>query len=310
VWPLTARAQQRPLPVVGYLNTRAADQDPFLLAAFRQGLTEAGYFEGQNVTIIYRWAEGHSDRLPALADDLVRRQVNVIAVNGGGIIAARAATTTIPIVFITATDPVRVGFVASLNRPGGNLTGVTTLDVELGAKRLQLLHEVIPNATTVAALINPNSPESDLQVRDLQSGARRLGLQIHILYASTLREIETAFASLVDLRASGLVVAGDPYFTAWSDHLATLALRHAVPAIYEYRMFAASGGLMSYGDRLADVYRLLGIYAGRILVGDKPADLPVQQSTKIELLINVKTAKALGLTIPETLLATADEVIE
>ncbi len=309
-WPLAARAQQPTMPVVGFLNTRAPGEDTHLLAAFRQGLSETGYVEGKTVAIEYRWAEGHNDRLPALAADLVRRRVTVIAANSQATIAARAATTTIPIVFITGADPVQVGFVASLNRPGGNLTGVASLDTELGRKRLQLLHELLPKAGTIAALVNPTFPGSDIQARDLQAAASTLGLKLHILHASTERDINTAFATLARLQASGLVIGNDPFFTSWSEQLAALALRHAVPAIYEFRAFVAAGGLMSYGPRIADLYRLVGVYTGRILKGEKPADLPVQQSTSVELIINLKTAKALGLTVPLPLLGRAEEVIE
>jgi putative ABC transport system substrate-binding protein len=309
-WPLAARAQQLAMPVIGFLNTRAPSEDPHLLVAFRQGLSETGYFEGQNVTIEYRWAEGHNDRLPALAADLVGRRVTMIAANSQATVAAKAATTTIPIVFITGADPVQVGFVASLNRPGGNLTGVTSLDTQLGRKRLQLLHELLPTARDIAALVNPTFPGSDIQARDLQAAASTLGLQLHILHASTERDINTAFANLAQLQASGLVIGNDPFFTSWSERIAALALRHAMPAIYEFPAFAAAGGLMSYGGRIAELYRLLGVYAGRVLKGEKPSDLPVQQVTKVELIINLKTARALGLTIPLPLLGRADEVIE
>jgi putative tryptophan/tyrosine transport system substrate-binding protein len=310
-WPLEAPAQQQQaIPVVGFLNTRAPGEATHLLASFRQGLSETGYVEDKTVAIEYRWAEGHNDRLPALAADLIRRRVTVIAANSQATIAARAATTTIPIVFITGADPVQVGFVASLNRPGGNLTGVASLDTELGRKRLQLLHELLPKADTIAALVNPTFPGSDIQARDLQAAAGTLGLRLHILHASTERDINAAFATLARLQASGLVIGNDPFFTSWSEQLAALALRHAVPVIYEFRAFAAAGGLMSYGPRIADLYRLVGVYTGRILKGEKPADLPVQQSTSIELIINLKTAKALGLDVPPTLLARADEVIE
>jgi putative ABC transport system substrate-binding protein len=309
-WPLAARAQQPPMPVVGFLNTRAPSEDTQLLAAFRQGLSETGYVEGKTVAIEYRWGEGHNDRLPALAADLVRRRVTVIVANSQATMAAKAATTTIPIVFITGADPVQVGFVASLNRPGGNLTGVASLDTELGRKRLQLLHELLPKAGTMAALVNPTFPGSDIQARDLQAAASTLGLRLHVLHASTERDINTALATVARQQASGLVIGNDPFFTSWSEQLAALALRHAVPAIYEFRAFVAAGGLMSYGPKIADLYRLLGVYTGRILKGEKPADLPVQQSTSVELIINLKTAKALGLTVPLPLLGRAEEVIE
>src|SRR6266566_1666134 len=307
-WPLAARAQ-RPVPVIGFLNTRAPEQDAHLLAAFREALRETGYVEGRNVTIEYRWAEGHNDRLPALAADLVRRQVTVIAANSQATVVAKAETSTIPIVFITGADPVQVGFVTSLNRPGGSLTGVTSLDTELGRKRLQLLHELLPQAGTMAALVNPTFPGSDIQTRDLQSAASALGLQLHLLHASTEREINTVFANLTRLQASGLVIGNDPFFNSWSEQLGALALRHRMPAIYEFRAFVGAGGLMSYGGSITDLYRLFGVYTGRVVRGEKPADLPVQQATKVELIINPKTAKALGLTIPLPLIGRADEVI-
>jgi putative ABC transport system substrate-binding protein len=309
-WPLDTGAQQPTMPVIGYLNTRAPNEDVHVLAAFRQGLKEAGYIEGRNVTIEYRWAEGHNDRLPALAADLVRRQVTVIAANSQATVGAKAATTAIPIIFITSADPVQVGFAASLNRPGGNLTGAASLNMELGPKRLQLLHELLPNAGTMAALINPTFPGSDVQVRDLQGAASTLGLQVNILRANTEREITAAFAKIGQLQASGLVIGADPYFNSQDEKLATLALRHAMPTIHSFREFAAGGGLMSYGGSIRDVYRLGGVYTGRILKGEKPADLPVQQSTKIELILNLKTAQTLGLIIPPSILALADEVIE
>jgi putative ABC transport system substrate-binding protein len=309
-WPLAARAQQSAMPVVGFLNTRAPEQDAHLLAAFRQGLRENGYVEGRNVTIEYRWAEGHYDRLPALAADLARRQVTVIAANSQATVAAKATTSTIPIVFITGADPVQVGFITSLNRPGGNLTGVTSLDTELGRKRLQLLHELLPKAGTIAVLVNPTFPGSDIQTRDLQSAASALGLQLHVLYASTERDINTIFTDLTRLQANGLVIGNDPFFNSWSEQLGALALRHRMPAIYEFRPFVEAGGLISYGGSITDLYRLLGVYTGRILKGEKPADLPVQQATKVEMIINLRTAKTLGLTIPLPLIGRADEVIE
>jgi putative tryptophan/tyrosine transport system substrate-binding protein len=309
-WPLAARAQQPAMPVIGFLNTRAPEQDAHLLAAFRQGLRENGYVEGRNVMIEYRWAEGHYDRLPALAADLARRQVTVIAANSQATVAAKAITSTIPIVFITGADPVQVGFITSLNRPGGNLTGVTSLDTELGRKRLQLLHELLPKADTIAVLVNPTFPGSDIQTRDLQSAASALGLQLHVLYASTERDIDTVFTDLTRLQANGLVIGNDPFFNSWSEQLGALALRHRMPAIYEFRPFVEAGGLISYGGSITDLYRFLGVYTGRILKGEKPADLPVQQATKVEMIINLKTARALGLTIPLPLIGRADEVIE
>ena len=309
-WLLAARAQQAVLPVIGFLNTRGPAEDAHLLVAFRQGLTEMGYVEGSNVKIEYRWAEGHSDRLPGLAADLVRRQVSVIAANSQATVAAKGATSTIPIVFITGADPVQVGFVTSLRRPGGNLTGVASLDTELGRKRLQMLHELLPNAGTIAALVNPTFPGSDVQTTDLQAAAGALGLRLHVLHASTAADIDLVIANVVRLQAGGLVITNDPFFSSWSERLAVLALRHRVPAIYEFHPFVAAGGLMSYGSTITDLYRLLGTYTGRILKGEKPAELPVQQATKIELIINLKTARTLGITFPITLLGRADEVIE
>ena len=310
-WPLAARAQQAAMPVVGFLNTRVPGADPHLLAAFRRGLKETGYVEGQNVAIEYRWAYNQYDRLPALAADLVRRQVTVIAAIGSpSAPAAKATTTTIPIVFIIGFDPVEVGLVTSLNRPGGNLTGVTVLGVELGSKRLELLHELAPTANIVAALVNPNTPAAETQSTDLQTAARSLGLKLHVLHASSERDFDTVFASLLQLGAGGLVVGNDTFFSTRSEQLAALALRHGVPAIFQYRQFVEAGGLMSYGGDLADNYRLTGVYTGRVLKGENPADLPVMQSTKVQLIINLKTARALGLAVPLSLLGRADEVIE
>jgi putative ABC transport system substrate-binding protein len=296
--------------VIGYLNGRSRDGDAPFTAAFRQGLKEAGFVEGQNVAIEYRFADGQFDRLPALAADLVRRRVTVIAATGGIAVAAKAATTTIPIVFSMAGDPVAVGLVASLARPGGNVTGVTTLGVEVGPKRLELLHELLPTATIIALLVNPAGPNAEPLSRDLQAAARTLGLELHILQASTERDFDSIFAALARLRADGLVIGPDPFFNGRIEQLAALALRHAMPTIYQFREFAAAGGLMSYGSSNTELFRLAGIYTGRILKGEKAADLPVQQATRIELTINMKTAKALGLTFPITLLGRADEVIE
>jgi putative ABC transport system substrate-binding protein len=310
-WPLSTHAQQPAMPVVGFLNIRVPGADPHLLAAFRRGLQETGYVEGQNVAIEYRWANNQYDRLPELAADLVRRQVTVIAAIGSpSAPAAKVMTTTIPIVFLTGSDPVEVGIVTSLARPGGNLTGVTVLGVELGAKRLELLHELVPTANIVAALVNPNTPAAEIQSTELQTAARTLGLKLHVLHASSERDFDAVFANLAQQRSGGLVIAGDALFTSLSEQLAALALRQAVPTIYQFREFVAAGGLMSYGDNLADSYRLTGVYTGRILKGEKPADLPVMQSTKVELVINLKTARALGLSVPLSLLGRADEVIE
>jgi putative tryptophan/tyrosine transport system substrate-binding protein len=309
--PLAARAQQAAMPVVGYLNTRGPGDDPQLLAALRRGLKEVGYVEGQNVAIDYRFAENQYDRLPALAADLVRRQVAVIAANGFAAQTAKAATATIPIVFVAGFDPVEVGLVPSLSRPGGNITGVSILDVELGPKRLELLHELVPTASMMAALVNPSDPiRAETISRDLQAAARALKLQLQVLYASSDRDFDAVFANLARLQAGGLVIGGEPFFNSRSEQLGALTSLHAVPAIYQLREFTAAGGLMSYGGSLTDAYRLVGVYASRVLKGEKPADLPVQQATKIELIINLKTAKALGLTVPITLLGRADEVIE
>jgi putative ABC transport system substrate-binding protein len=311
-WPLAARGQQTAMPVIGLLGSASPDLWTDRLRAFRRGLSETGYVEGRNVAIEYRWAEGQNDRLPALAADLVRQKVAVISVLGGtvGALAAKAATTTIPIVLFSAGDPVMMGLVASLNRPGGNITGVSDLSAQLGPKRLELLHELVPTATTIALLVNPSNPLAETQSKDLQAAARALGLQLHILHAGTEHEFDTVFATVAQLRAGALVIGVDGFFTNRMEQLAALTVRHAVPTIYINREFAAAGGLISYGGSRADAYRLVGIYTGRILKGEKPADLPVQQATKVELFINFKTAKALGLTVPLSLLGRADEVIE
>jgi putative ABC transport system substrate-binding protein len=311
-WPLGARAQQAPMPVVGYMGARSADDSVRLVAAFRQGLAEAGYVEGRNVAIEFRWADNQNDRLVALAADLVRRQVTVIIADSTpGALTAKAATATIPIVFSMGSNPVELGLVASLNQPGGNLTGVTNLNVEVGPKRLELLHELVPTATVIALLVNPTSPNlAEVTAKDLQAAARTLGLQVRVLQASTERELDTAFATLVQLQAGALVIGPDAFFDSRSEQLAALAIRHAVPTIYQFREFAAAGGLISYGGIYTDPFRQAGVYTGRILKGEKPADLPVQQSTKVELVINLKTARALGLNFPLTLLRRADEVIE
>jgi putative ABC transport system substrate-binding protein len=311
-WPVTAQTQQRGMPVVGFLCTETAVAFATRVAAFRRGLTETGYVEGQNVAVEYRWAEGKYDRLPTLAADLVSRKVTVIAANGfPAAPAAKAATATIPIVFQTGADPVTLGLVASLSRPGGNLTGVTNIFSELGPKLLGLLHELVPTATVMALLVNPANPTlAETQSSDVLSAARTLGLQLHTLHASTDRDFDPAFANVTKLRAGALVISNDALLNTHSERLATLALRHAVPTISGLRDFATAGGLISYGSSIVDAYRLVGVYTGRILKGEKPADLPVQQVTKLDLVVNLKTANALGLTIPETLLATADEVIQ
>jgi len=311
-WPLAARAQQPAMPVVGFLSGRSPGEAASAVDAFRQGLGEFGYIEGQNVTIEYRWAEGHYDRLPALAAELVARQVAVIAATGGEAsgLAAKAATATIPIVFTMGGDPVELGLVVSLNKPGGNVTGVTFIVNDIPTKRLGLLRQLVPNATTIAMLVNPNFPATSAEVRDVQAAARTIGLEIDLLPASTSREIDAALATFVRKRPDALFVGGDPFLLGQRNQIASLAARNAVPAIYAQREFVAAGGLISYGANLADGYRQVGIYAARILKGEKPANLPVVQPTKFEMAINVKTAKALGLQIPDKLLALADEVIE
>jgi ABC-type uncharacterized transport system substrate-binding protein len=282
------------------------------LRAFHDGLRETGYVEGRNLAIEYRWAEGRNDRLPALATELVRRQVTVlVATSTPAVLAARIATTTIPIVFFVAADPVQLGLVTSLSRPEGNLTGVVTLNVEVAAKRLQLLHELVPTATIVALLVNPsNTALAETITKELEAAARTLGVQLHVLHASSERELDTAFATLVQLRAGALVIGADALFNSRSEQLAELTIRHRVPAIYQFREFVSTGGLMAYGSTVLDTYRPLGVYTGRILKGEKPAELPVQQATKVELVINMKTAKALGLTVPLPLIGRVDEVIE
>jgi putative ABC transport system substrate-binding protein len=311
-WPLAARAQQPAMPVIGFLNPSSARGLAQPLSAFLKGLSETGYVDGQNVVIEYRWGEGQNDRLPAMVADLVHRQVAVIAaMSTPATLAARSATTTIPIVFEMGADPVQLGLVASLSHPGGNVTGVTQSNDEVEPKRLQLLHEMVPTASVMALLVNPNNPVlAEANTKELQAAARSLGLELHVLNASTESDFEVVFEKLNELRAGGLVIGGDQLFTNRIEHLAALALRHAVPAIYQWREFAVAGGLLSYGANITDTYRLAGNYAGRILKGDKPADLPVQQATKVGLVVNLKTAKAFGITVPLPLVGRADEVIE
>jgi putative ABC transport system substrate-binding protein len=311
-WPLAARAQQSPVPVIGFLHSGSPGPYASNVTAFRRGLNETGFSEGRNVTIEYRWAEGQYDRLPQLAADLVHRQVAVIAATGGGLsaAAARAATTTIPIVFASGTDPVQKGLVASLNRPGGNVTGVFVLLSAMEGKRLGLLREMVPTATLIAVLLNPANPTFDSQLNDIQEAARSIGQQLHILNASSEHEIDAAFATAAQLPARAMLVGADPVFVSWRDRLIALAARYAIPAIFELREFAAAGGLMSYGIDLPDAYRQVGNYVGRILKGAKPADLPVLQPTKFEFVINLKTAKALGVKISDNLLSLADDLIQ
>ena len=309
-WPLAARAQQT-LPVIGFLSTATAKNWAPNVAVFLEGLSEAGYVDGRNARIEYRWADGHYDRLPAMAEDLVHRQVSVIAaVTTPAALAAKAATTTIPIVFTTIGDPVRLGLVASLGRPGSNVTGATQLNVEVGPKLLELLHEVVPTAASVAMLVNPTNPNTETMVRELRDAAHTRGLQLHVLQARTEPEIEAAFGTIRQLRAGALLVSGDVVFGGQIDQLAALALRHSVPTIYHLREYALAGGLMSYGGSNVFSYRQAGIYVGRILKGEKPADLPVVQATKVELVINLMSAKAIGVTVPLNLLGRADEIIE
>jgi putative tryptophan/tyrosine transport system substrate-binding protein len=310
-WPLATRAQQ--MPVIGYLGTGSPESDAARVNAVRVGLKEAGYVEGHNVAIEFRWGQGQNDRLPALVADLVRRQVAVIVTLGStpATLAAKEATTTIPVVFSVGVDPVAAGLVASMNRPGGNITGVSFLTSLLGPKLLELLHETVPTALNIPLLVNPTSPTfAETLSKDAHAAARALGLELYVLHASTEGDFDTVFSTLAQLRADALVIGGDAFLYSRIEQLAALTVRHAVPTISQYREFAAAGGLMSYGASYTDALRLVGIYAGRILKGDKPADLPIMQSTRVELVLNLKTAKALGLTFPISLLGRADEVIE
>jgi len=311
-WPIPARAQQGSMPVVGFLSSRSPGESAGVLAAFRQGLREAGFVEGQNAIIAFRWAEGRYDRLPALAAELVDLHVAVLFTAGGppSAFAAKAATRTIPVVFSAAIDPDRIGLVTSLNRPGGNVTGMSIFPSEVAAKSVQLLKELLPAATVFGYLVNPSNPAADLYAKEASNAAKALGIAVHVLNASTEHDLDEAFASLANLSAAGLVVPAEPFFDSQRDRIVGLAARQAVAAIYGLREYAVAGGLMSYGASLPDSYRRAAIYVGRILNGEKPADLPVIRATKFELVINLKTAKALGLTVPDKLLALADDVIE
>ena len=311
--PLAARAQQARTPIIGFLSNASADKYTIRLDAFRQGLKEVGYVEGQNVTVEYRWAEGQNQRLATLGAELVQRQVNVLVAAGGtpSALAAKAATATIPIVFQVGTDPVAIGLVASLNRPGGNLTGVTTLNVGLGPKWLELLHQILPAATNIAVLVNPSSPAiAQAFVEALRPAANTFRQQLHVLEASTERDIDKAFATFSQVQADALIITPDTFFSTRAEQLGALGVRYTVPTVFEFKPFTAAGGLLSYGGSETDNYRLVGNYTGKILKGEKPADLPVQQATKVELIINLKTAKKLGITVPMSLLGRADELIE
>jgi|SRR6516165_7039509 len=310
--PLAARAQQPAMPVIGLLSARSPAVDATLISVIRQGLNDSGFVEGQNVALDYRWADGQYDRLTALAADLVHRQVAVIVSFGGDAtaLAAKTATATIPIVFLVGSDPIRSGLVPSLNHPGGNMTGASSFIFDLEPKRLGLVHELRPNATTIAVVVNPNSPNAELQVNDIQIAARNVGQRVDILNASTIREIDAVFAKLTQMRVDALLIAADPIFFNRASQLVVLASRHAIPTLYSRREFVALGGLMSYGSNADETYRIAGVYAGRILKGEKPGDLPIQLPTKFELVINLSTARALDIDVPATLLARADEVIE
>jgi putative tryptophan/tyrosine transport system substrate-binding protein len=311
-WPIAVRAQQAPIPVVGFINAASAQNYTRQLAAFLKGLGESGYVDGRNVAVEYRWAEGQNDRLPAMAADLVHRQVAVMAATSTpAALAAKAATTTIPIIFELGSDPVELGLVASLSRPGGNVTGVIQWNIEVAPKRLEVLHELLPTARVIALLVDPTDPtNAKTTVSEVSAAAKTFGLQLHVLNASNENDFPGVFAKLIQLGAGGLVVGGGAFFVSHEKQLAALTVRHAVPAASEHREFAAAGGLLSYGSDITDAYRLTGIYTGRILRGDKPAELPVQRATKVELYINLKTAKALGLNVPPALQARADEMIE
>ena len=311
-WPLAARAQQPMVPVVGFLGLTSPQAFATEVAAFHRGLSETGYIEGQNVAIEYRWAHGQFDQLPALASDLVRHRVSILAALGtpASALAAKSATTTIPIVFVTGGDPVRMGLVQSFNRPGGNATGVYMLTAALEPKRLELIHELVPNASVIGVIVDPNSPDTGLMMMELPAAARALGQQIKIINASDERELDAAFAAMAEQRVGAVVVTSSPFYFPQRQKFIALASRYAVPTVYFFRDFAEAGGLMSYGTSLADAYRQSGVYTGRILKGERPSDLPIQQSVKVELVINMKTAKTLGLTFPNTLLGRADEVIE
>jgi putative ABC transport system substrate-binding protein len=309
-WPLAPRAQQRQMPVIGFLNGQAPETFAHLVEAFRQGLSERGYVEGRNVAIEYRWAGGDLDRLPALATDLVNRDVAVLVATGGADRFGKGATATIPVVFTTGGEPVRAGLVASFNRPGGNATGISVFTTVLEAKRIELIRELVPNAALIGVFLDPTFGGADVQLREVEAAARSMGQQIRVLNVSTDTEIETAFATLTESRANALAVVGNPFLNSRRNQIVTLAARYSIPAVYEAREFVAVGGLMSYGPSITDIYRQVGVYTGRILQGEKPSDLPVLQPTKFELFINHKTARALGLNIPLTLQVAADEVIE
>jgi putative tryptophan/tyrosine transport system substrate-binding protein len=309
-WPRVARAQSPAMPVIGFLSSRSAIDSALQVAAFRQALGEAGYVEGQDVVVDYHWADGQYDRLPELAADLVRRQVALIFAGGPAAHAAKAATTTIPILFVSGEDPVKFGLVSSLSRPGGNITGVSTFNAVVGSKRFDLLRELVPNAAVMALLVNPKYPSAESETKETQAAARAVGRDLIILHASTEKELDAAFATLVQRKVGALVITGDPFFVSRRDKVVALAAQHAIPTIYVQREFAAAGGLISYGTNLTDAYHQVGIYAGQILKGAKVAELPVVRPTKFELVINLKTAKTLSVAIPPALLARADEVIE